>query len=37
VLNIAKLVRPEDNENKIKRVIETYLKYQTDYNKTESN
>ncbi|HJS65503.1 MAG TPA: hypothetical protein VJ767_11695, partial [Nitrososphaeraceae archaeon] len=37
VLNIAKLVMPTDDENKIRRIIDTYLKYQTDYNMTESN
>ena len=31
ILNIAKLVRPMDDENKIKKLIDTYLKYQDNY------
>ncbi|MFB5600264.1 MAG: AAA family ATPase [Nitrososphaeraceae archaeon] len=38
VLNIAKLIRPDDDVNKIKKVIETYLKYQDSHNcRTEFN
>jgi len=36
VLNIAKLVRSMDDEKKIKKVIDTYLKYQVDL-KTDFN
>jgi Holliday junction DNA helicase RuvB len=36
VLNIAKLLRPMDDEKKIKKVIDTYLKYQVD-SKTDFN
>jgi len=35
-LNIAKLIKTEDDENKINKIIDTYLKYQDD-SKTEFN
>lgn len=28
VLHLAKLIRPKDDERKIKKIIDTYLKYQ---------
>lgn len=36
VLNIAKLVIPKDDEGKIKKIVDTYLKYQND-DKIEFN
>lgn len=32
VLNIAKLIRPDDDVKKIKKIIETYLKYQDSHD-----
>ena len=36
VLHLAKLMRPKDDEQKVKKVINTYLKYQ-DNDMTEFN